>query len=216
MFTTVSSQLSTITLRRLIDHLSSRRQNHDISEAINTALEFWLDAQSQLPPGANPTGIHGYQWKSMFLPEGTVLRSWSYGEHNFARVEGDKIMHEGRSVSPNQFARSFARSNRNAWFDLWVRRPGDQRFKMAGILRKELAQIEKIQERGLEVALPSAAAIPVAPASACAASAVVHPTVTVTASAPARITPVHKSDFDPGWDLPERRKFRYRAEDIAF
>lgn len=214
MFTTVTSQLSTTTLRRLIDHLSSRQQSHDISEAINTALEFWLDAQTQLPPGDYPAGIHGYQWKSLFLPEGTVLRSWSYGEHNFARVEGDEIMHEGQSVSPNQFARSFARSNRNAWFDLWVRRPGDKRFKMAAILRKELAHMEKIQARGPEGGLPSAAAVPIAPAPACAASAVAP--CSVTDSVPARSTPVHKSDFDPGWDLPERRKFRCRAEDIAF
>ena len=216
MFTTVTSQLSTITLRRLIDHLSSRHQSHDISEAINTALEFWLDAQSQLPPGDYPASIHGYQWKSLFLPEGTVLRSWSYGEHNFARVERDKIMHGGQSVSPNQFARSFARSNRNAWFDLWVRRPGDKRFKMAGILRKELAHMERVQERGPEGGLPPAVVVSIAPAPApaCAASAVVP--CTVTDSSPARITAVHKSDFDPGWDLPERRKFRYRAEDIAF
>nr|WP_315402081.1 hypothetical protein [uncultured Duganella sp.] len=31
-----------------------------------------------------------------------------------------------------------------------------------------------------------------------------------------RNEPVQKSDFDPGWDLPERRKFRYRLQDIAF
>ncbi len=125
MFTTMTAQLSTPTLLRLIEYLRTRSGSKDVSEALNTALEFWLDARNELPPGADPTGVRGYQWKSLFLPEGTVLRSWSYGEHNYARVEGDKIMHDGESVSPNQFARSFARTARNAWFDLSVRRPGD-------------------------------------------------------------------------------------------
>jgi hypothetical protein len=118
MFTTVAAQLSTHTLLRLIEYLRTRSDSHDVSEALNIALEFWLDAKNELPPNADQNGIRGYQWKSLFLPEGTILRSWSYGEHNYARVEGDKIIHDGRSVSPNQFARHFARTARNAWFDL--------------------------------------------------------------------------------------------------
>ena len=118
MFTTVAAQLSTHTLLRLIEYLRTRSDSHDVSEALNIALEFWLDAKNELPPNADRTGIRGYQWKSLFLPEGTILRSWSYGEHNYARVEGDKIIHDGQSVSPNQFARHFARTARNAWFDL--------------------------------------------------------------------------------------------------
>ncbi len=197
MFTTVSSQLATTTLRRLIDHLSSHGRNGDVSEAINSALEFWLDAQNQIPSGANPSCIRGYQWKSLFLPEGTVLRSWSYGEHNYARVEGDKIIHEGEAVSPNQFARAYARSTRNAWFDIWVRRPGEKFFKMAGLLRKELAQQPP----------PATLTVPSIPPQA-----EIYP----GQKASGRSVPVHKSDFEPGWDLPERRKFHCRVEDIAF
>lgn len=208
MFTTVSSQLATTTLRRLIDHLSSHGRNGDVSEAINTALEFWLDAQSQLPPGANPSCIRGYQWKSLFLPEGTVLRSWSYGEHNYARVEGDKIIHQGEAVSPNQFARAFARSTRNARFDIWVRRPGEKFFKMAALLRKELAQ----QPSPATLTVPTANAVPPATAPSIQPQAEIYPGQT----APGRTVPVHKSDFEPGWDLPERRKFRCRLEDVAF
>ena len=42
-----------------------------------------------------------------------------------------------------------------------------------------------------------------------------------TSNPPVAATPtpresVQKSDFDPGWDVPERRKFRYRTEDIAY
>jgi len=161
----------------------------DVSEAINAALEFWLDAKAALPLGADPANLRGYQWKSVFLPEGTVLRSWSYGEHNYARVEGDKIMHEGRSVTPNEFARFFARTTRNAWFDLSVRRPGDKQFKMASVLRRELAK--QAQEATKP---PPPAAAPPTPVPA----------------------PVTNADREPGWDLPERRKFRYRMEDVAY
>jgi hypothetical protein len=108
MFTTVSVQLSPTSLLRLIEWQRREGGVQDVSEAINAALEFWLDAKTALPPGADPANLRGYQWKSVFLPEGTVLRSWSYGEHNYARVEGDKIMHEGRSVTPNRRAASRA------------------------------------------------------------------------------------------------------------
>jgi hypothetical protein len=68
-------QRSTPTLLRLIEYLRMRSGSKDVSEALNTALEFWLDAKNEGPPGADPAGIPGYQWKSLFLPEGTVLRS---------------------------------------------------------------------------------------------------------------------------------------------
>lgn len=171
-----------------------------MSEALNTALEFWLNAKNELPAGADPGGMRGYQWKSLFLPEGTVLRSWSYGEHNYARVEGDQIIHEGRSVSPNQFARHFARTARNAWFDLSVRRPGDKQFKMAGLLRKELA-------RQNQQPAPPVAAAPAPPTARA---------VPAESAQPDRAETVKKADFDGGWDLPERRKFRYRLEDVAY
>jgi hypothetical protein len=36
------------------------------------------------------------------------------------------MIHKGKAVSPNQFAQSFARSFRNAWTDLYIRRPEDK------------------------------------------------------------------------------------------
>lgn len=218
MFTTVTAQLSTPTLLRLIEYLRTRSGSKDVSEALDTALAFWLDAKSELPHDADPTSIRGYQWKSLFLPEGTILRSWSYGEHNYARVEGDKIIHEGQSVSPNQFARSFARTARNAWFDLSVRRPGDKQFKMAGLLRKAQAEAEtKPDDR--QMPIPAIPVMSVTPPATPTPIPVNVTAATSTAPAAAPPTPresVQKSDFDPGWDVPERRKFRYRMEDIAY
>ena len=79
-----------------------------------------------MPDGGDPGSVRGYQWKTLFLPEGTVLRSWSYDEHNYAKVEGDQIIHRGEAVSPNQFAQSFARATRNA---RWRRTGIEKKFK---------------------------------------------------------------------------------------
>src|SRR5476649_2493207 len=140
MKSTVSLQVDTAVLLRLIAQLRQLGGAQDVSEAITAAIAFWLDERAKAPAVGDPANVRGYQWKSLFLPEGTVLRSWSYGEHNYARVEGDQIIHDGRSVSPNQFAQAFARSTRNAWTDLFIRRPGDKKYTLAGRLRQELAQ----------------------------------------------------------------------------
>ncbi|MQA23608.1 hypothetical protein GEV01_29205 [Rugamonas sp. FT103W] len=194
-------QLPTDTLLQLIEKLRRRGGSQDISEAMTQALKCWLDP-TRLAPGADPEGLHGYQWKTLFLPEGTILKSWSYGENNYARVEGDQIIHNGRAVSPNQFAQSFARSTRNAWQDLFIRRPGDKTFKLACRLRDELIAASKTP-------VPAPAAIP--PLPAASAQALPTPQTPPPASAPPRNT-----DRAPGWELPERRKFRYRLEDVAF
>ena len=210
MNTTVTVQLPTDTLLQLIEKLRRRGGPQDISEALTKAVECWLEDPARLAPGADPEDMHGYQWKSLFLPEGTVLKSWSYGENNYARVEGDQIIHNGRAVSPNQFAQSFARSTRNAWQDLFIRRPGDQTFKLACRLRDEL----------IAAAKPTA---PTPAATILTGSTAVPPLAvgsTATLPAPQAPSPAgqppRNTDREPGWDLPERRKFRYRLEDVAY
>ena len=199
-FTTLTVQLSTNTLLSLVGKLRRRGGSADLSEAIADAVDFWLADSARFEPGADASGVHAYQWKSLFLPEGTILKSWSYGENNFACVEGDDIIHNGRSVSPNQFAQSFARATRNAWTDLYVRRPCDKNFTLANRLRRQLAE----EAKNIRSAPPQA---PLA-----------HPEVH-TAPPPADVTSPKEprnTDREPGWDLPERRKFRYRLEDVAY
>ncbi|WP_235922571.1 hypothetical protein [Rugamonas aquatica] len=142
------------------------------------------------------------------------MKSWSYGENNYARVEGDHIIHNGHAVSPNQFAQSFARSTRNAWQDLFIRRPGDKNFKIACRLRDELAAAAKAAAPALATRpAPEAMSIPTAAPPMPATS-----TATLPATPPSLPTaaPPRNTDPEPGWDLPERRKFRYRLEDVAY
>jgi hypothetical protein len=140
MKSTVTVQVDTDTLLCLISQLQMRGGAQDVSAAVNSAVELWLREQSQLAKGSDPASVRGYQWKTLFLPEGTEIRAWSYGEHNYARVVGDDIIHNGKAVTPNQFAQAFARTVRNAWIDLSVRRPEDKQFKMAHRLRLGLAR----------------------------------------------------------------------------
>ncbi|WGG50207.1 hypothetical protein [Rugamonas sp. DEMB1] len=196
MFTTVSVQLPHPVLLQLIAHLEKHGGPQDLSAVMQAAVELWLSEQQSPRPGQ--PSLHGYQWKSLFLPEGTRLRSWSYGEHNYAEVVGDQIIHNGRAVSPNQFARSFARSNRNAWSDLSVRRPGDKKWTIASRLRRELA-IE--QARGA-----------LAAATADRVYAVDGPPPAAAAEPPKP----RQVEAGPEWSLPERRKHRFRMEDVAY
>lgn len=190
MFATVSVTLSHSTLAALLAQSEPGSGSEQLSGAIASAVDFWLAHRHQLAEEPM-SSLQGYQWKSLFLPHGTMLRTWSYGEHRYARIEGDHLVYEGQTMSPNQFARSFARTTRNAWTDLSVRRPGDKTFQLASHLRRQLARETALQP-------PAQALPPAAPAAAAP-------------EAPPPVSPPCK-----GWSLPERRTMRYRIEDVAF
>jgi hypothetical protein len=210
MKSTMSLQIDTSLLLRLVAQLQIRGGTQDVSEVISSAIELWLREQATLRKGSDPACVRGYQWKKLFLPEGTELRSWSYGENNYARVVGDEIIHNGKPVTPNQFAQSFARSTRNAWEDLRIRRPEDKQFRPACILRKELAKQEaQSAVAGTAAALSDTSAL----ALLTAFQAQLQKQPVQQASPPA---PPRDSTPGEGWDLPERRKYRYRLEDVAY
>ena len=214
MKSTMTLEVGTDTLLRLIGQLKARGGKQDVSAVINDAIELWMREQSKLNMNGDPASIRGYQWKSLFLPEGTQLRSWSYGEHNYALVVGDQILHNGKSVSPNQFAQSFARSTRNAWTDLYVRRPEDKQFKIAQRLRTELAQ----QAKHARAEAPGAAAALADTSVGALLTALQAQASLPQARAEPSAPPAAPRDTTPGqgWDLPERRKFRFRLEDVGF
>ncbi len=225
MKSTVSLQVDTDTLLRLISQLKLRGGTLDLAAAITSAIDLWLREQSKLSAGSDPASVRGYQWKTLFLPDGTELRSWSYGEHNYARVIGDEIIHKGKAVSPNQFAQSFARSCRNAWTDLYIRRPEDKQFKLAARLRKELAaQAARPAPAPAPSPTPAVAAAPALPPALGALALLLtqlqaaQPAPASAAEQPPPPSPPRPRDTTPGegWTLPERRKFRYRLEDVAF
>ncbi|MFS2004054.1 hypothetical protein ACEN9F_10555 [Duganella sp. CT11-25] len=77
----------------------------------------------------------GYQWKELFLPEGTRLRA-SFGQkHYFAVVKGGEIKYGEHALSPSCFANLQGRGNRNAWKAIWLRLPGSDQWLLADVCR---------------------------------------------------------------------------------
>ena len=232
MFATQSVELPRPTYTALWEFLKQQGRPGAIPSVLAEAVELWLEKQQEA------SGTYGYQWKTVFLPEGTVLRSWSYGEHNYAKVIGDQIVYEGRAISPNQLAQHFGRSTRNAWNDLFIRRPGDRTFKQACVLRAEVEREEQaLHQARLEAAVPAgvaptAPAVPSEPAPpSSTSSAPGRPSdalpkndsdlspqalAAIVTAVLAHMTPPRDTTPNPGWNLPERRKYRYRLEDVAF
>lgn len=217
MFATQTVALPRAAYSALWEFLNRQGRPAALPAVLAEAVELWLAKQHEAK------GRYGYQWKTVFLPEGTVLRSWSYGEHHYAHVKGDQIFYEGRAVSPNQLAQHFGRSTRNAWNDLFIRRPADRTFKQACVLRTEVAREEQaLRDARLSATGPSTKAhaeaaaptqaVPAQPDGDLSPQAL----AAVVTAVLAQLSPCRDTTPGPGWNLPERRKHRYRLEDILF
>ena len=133
----VSPQASPALLRDLADHLGITSNKKSATQALNEAIRAWIDAdQARQPQPLEPS--RGYRWKTLFLPDGTELRMECAGITFHARVIGDEIIFNGRSVSPRGLTLAIAGEGRNAWRDLWLRLPGERYWKQAIRCRHEL------------------------------------------------------------------------------
>lgn len=120
-------------------------------------------------------------------------------------------MHKGKSVSPNQFARSFARTVRNAWRDLSVRRPGDPAFRSAWRLRHALTERTEAHPTAPNVVPDVVPDTAPAKASRKANKKAIKNAIKKArqqAALPAPPEPARNVTPGPLWDLPERRKFK--------
>ncbi len=96
MFATTSVNLSPNTLLALMEHLRDTGTTIDPAEAVDNAVRFWLTALKQGAGDTVRTTARGYQWKSLFLPDGAWLRMAYRGDHEYATVEGDRLMYRRR------------------------------------------------------------------------------------------------------------------------
>lgn len=100
------------------------------------AIREWQAAHGQ-PGVSGGAELHGYQWKTLFLPDTTVLRLIYGSDSYYARVQGDHLVYQGYKVSPRQFAMMVTSSVRNAWRELWIRFPDSRDWKNAHACRVE-------------------------------------------------------------------------------
>ncbi len=117
---------------RMLEHGGDPRS---IEQVVDAALKDWLAAATVTNPGAAAAASRGYQWKSLFLPEGTLLRLCVGAQYTEAVVCGDHIVYQGCRCSPRQFVMQVTGQVRNAWLALWIRCPGDARWHLADTRR---------------------------------------------------------------------------------
>ena len=83
----------------------------------------------------------GYRWGKIDLPNGTQLYMEYKRNKHFATVQFEQIVYEGESFSPAELARKIANgTTRNAWRDIYIKRPGENEWKLADVLRKQISR----------------------------------------------------------------------------
>ena len=125
--------LPSATLLQLKTFLRESGSPLSVTEALVAAVRLWIErAQSAAQPA------RGYQWKLLFLPEGTLARMHHAERWHLAKVVGDELIYQGEAVSPHQMAQEVAGDGRNAWRVLWLRFPGEKTWSNADLLRSRL------------------------------------------------------------------------------
>ena len=110
---------------------------------VTELVKRWLAIETErLALRNSGQALRGFQWKNVFLPEGTSLRT-SYRETiEFAKVVGDQIASDdGALLTPSLFANRHAKG-RNAWRFIWLRFPGDDYWIRAGNCRVRADQLQ--------------------------------------------------------------------------
>ena len=113
-------------------HLLETRPGVKPEAFIKDLLKRWLARDiERRGMKTNGPAVRGFQWKTLFLPEGTLLRTSHSDKVDFAKVSGDHIVSEdGATLTPSLFANRHAKG-RNAWRFVWLRFPGDDRWVRA-------------------------------------------------------------------------------------
>jgi len=140
----------------LVDALRISGSTQDPLAATSAALRHysaWLLNKEPKEEGASqdedslnvgtfdaPGYIWRYKTARVFMANGTELYADHKGQRHFAKVVNKQIIYNGTPVSPGALANKIAGGvMRNAWRDLWVKRPGDKDFILADDLRKDPA-----------------------------------------------------------------------------
>lgn len=102
-------------------------------EVVEQAIDEWM--RKHAPGQAGEPEFAGYQWKSLFLPHGTVLRTVFKGKSHHCRVDVDQILYQGEACSPSGFVNAVGGVRRNAWKSVWLLFPDSKHWQLADTLR---------------------------------------------------------------------------------
>ena len=101
---------------------------------IENVLGDFLDRMDD-PVWVEKKGVH---WESLFLPDGTAVKTKHLGQTHTATINGNDIVWDGKIYpSMSQLAKAMrGNTSNNAWKVLDVKRPGDAGWQLADRLRK--------------------------------------------------------------------------------
>jgi hypothetical protein len=138
---TMNPPVSTATILKLAEFLRDQGSDRDPVDVIETAIDYWMENAAWKKDDLMAETVirdeeRGYTWKSIFLPSGTLVRIKYNGSFTYAKVDGDYLIYKGERVSPNQFALKVTGTPRDAWRDLWIKKPADADYRLADDLRR--------------------------------------------------------------------------------
>ncbi|WP_137719537.1 hypothetical protein [Methylobacillus flagellatus] len=115
----------------------TRRYPGCVSSVIEQVSWDFLDRTAEDLEAAT-RGSSGVYWESLFLPEGTEIRTKYFNEYKVATIQNEEIIWNGESYpSMSQLAKSMrGDTSNNAWKVLEVKRPSDAKWQLADFLRK--------------------------------------------------------------------------------
>lgn len=142
MDSTIAVPIKTSLFLDLCEFLKSEQSSADPVSIVELSVSYWLDnaswKQDDLIPDRKIKRSRGLIWKSVFLPDKTLLRIKTRAGFAYAEVDGDFVSYDGREMSVAEFANTATGTVRNAWRDVWIKRPSDTEWLLANDLRSNL------------------------------------------------------------------------------
>jgi hypothetical protein len=125
-------------------HLMDTRPDVKPDAFVTELVKRWLATEMErLALLKNGMAMRGFQWKTVFLPDGTHLRTSFDDTVEFAKVVGDHIFSDdGASLTPSLFANRHA-----AWRFVWLRFPGDDQWIRADNCRPRFDDLPRKQSK---------------------------------------------------------------------
>jgi len=134
-------------------------------EVAEEAINEWTRRHN--PAALAASAMTGYQWKSQFLPHGTVLRTVFGGKNYHCLVEHNHILCNGQPVSPSGFVNAVGGIRRNAWRCTWILFPDSKEWKLADTLRPRSRRarqaVAAVQQTPIAQPSAACAAVPIPP-----------------------------------------------------
>ncbi|SDF98902.1 MULTISPECIES: hypothetical protein [unclassified Duganella] len=108
----------------------------DADDSEPAAAPLDADAPVLTSNTSEPSASRGYQWKQVFLPNGTELRVIHGGRSTYAKVEAEQIISDGIQTTPSRLANASGCGTCNAWQAIRLRFPGSTRWQRAAGCRR--------------------------------------------------------------------------------